>query len=192
MSAPVSVFRIRICYFKLHLTVFCVRYLIFLPYLVRLYTKLLKNHVRMMFSPSVSVIKRVKFLPIHVRTWVDGRGYTDTDRCSLPYASEWFASINRYGYTDMDKCSLALIPCQMFLYWVVPFLPFCATDDWQPVIKVPMFLSEKLAIFDNFCHQSLAFKHVGKLSTSPPAILASFCVLITVSNLQPVTRALQV
>ena len=41
----------------------------------------------------MSVIKRVKFLPIRVRTQVDGRGYADTDRCSLPYVSEWFASI---------------------------------------------------------------------------------------------------
>ena len=66
----------------------------------RLYTKLLKNYVSMAFQPPVSVIKRVKFLLIRVRTRVDGRGNTDTDRCSLPYVSEWFASINGLGYTD--------------------------------------------------------------------------------------------
>ena len=27
-------------------------------------------------------------------------GYADRDRCSLPYESEWFASIYGHGYTD--------------------------------------------------------------------------------------------
>ena len=47
-----------------------------------------------------TIIKRVKFLPIRVRTRVDVHGYADTDRCSLAYASEWFASINGHGYKD--------------------------------------------------------------------------------------------
>ena len=54
----------------------------------------------MTFPPSVSVIKRVEFLPIRVRTWVDGRGYADTGMCSLPYASEWLPSNNGHGYMD--------------------------------------------------------------------------------------------
>ena len=66
------------------------------PLLARLYTKLLNKQVSMVFPPSVSVIKRVKFLPIPVRTQFDGHGHADTDRCSLSYASEWFASINEH------------------------------------------------------------------------------------------------
>ena len=54
----------------------------------------------MTFPPPVSVIKRVKYLSIHVRTRGDGRGYTDADRCSLLYVSEWFASINGHSYTS--------------------------------------------------------------------------------------------
>ena len=72
----------------------------FWPYLARLCTKLQKNYVSMTFQPSVSVIKRVRFFPIRVRTQVDGRRYVDTDKWSLPCASEWFASINGHGYTD--------------------------------------------------------------------------------------------
>ena len=48
----------------------------------------------MRFLPAVAIIKRVMYLPTRIRTRVDGHGYTDTDRCSLPYASKWFASIN--------------------------------------------------------------------------------------------------
>ena len=54
----------------------------------------------MTFLSSVSVTKRAKFLPIRVRTRVDGCGKMDTDKCSLPYASEWFASIDGHGHTD--------------------------------------------------------------------------------------------
>ena len=57
----------------------------FLPYLVRSHTKLVKNSFSMTFPPPV-------FLLIRVRTQVDGCGYADMDRCSLPYASEWFPS----------------------------------------------------------------------------------------------------
>ena len=56
----------------------------------------------MTFPPPMSVIKRVKYLCIRARTRDDRRGYTDADRCSLLYASEWFASINGHRYTDTD------------------------------------------------------------------------------------------
>ena len=81
---------------------YCVTFGRFGPYLVRLYANIMANDIIMMFLPPVSVIKRVKFLPIHVRTRDDGRGYADTDRCSLPYESEWLASIHGHGYTDTD------------------------------------------------------------------------------------------
>ena len=54
----------------------------------------------MTFPPPVSVIKRIKYFSTHVRTRVDGHGYMDADRCSLPYASQWCASNNGPGYTD--------------------------------------------------------------------------------------------
>ena len=64
------------------------------------HTKLLKICVSMTFPPSVFANKIVKFLPIRVHTRVDGRGYVDTDRCSLPYRNKWFPSINGHRYTD--------------------------------------------------------------------------------------------
>ena len=92
MSVSASVFRTRVCYFKLHLTTilcplsdgFC---------LIGLIALLMENYVIMMFLPSVSMLEGVIYLHICVQIRVEGRGYTDMDRCSLPYASQWVASI---------------------------------------------------------------------------------------------------
>ena len=59
---------------------FFVRYLMILTSCGDIIYKISENHVSMRFSSSMSVI--------------DGRRYLDTNRCSLPSASEWFASIN--------------------------------------------------------------------------------------------------
>ena len=67
----------------------------------------------MTFPPPVSVIKRVKYLSIRVRTRDDGPRYTDVDRCSLLYASEWLASINGHGYTDMGARTRRGVVCPL-------------------------------------------------------------------------------
>ena len=36
--------------------------------------------------------------PIRVWTRVDRQGYTD--KCSFPYASQWFLSLHGHGYVD--------------------------------------------------------------------------------------------
>ena len=43
----------------------------------------MKNDVILTFVPSMSMLERVLYLPICVRTQVDGRGNRDMDKCSL-------------------------------------------------------------------------------------------------------------
>ena len=71
--------RTRVHYFKLHLTtILCPLVDVFC-----LFGKIiLKNHVIMMFLPSVSMLESVWDLCIRVLIRIDGRGHTDMDRCS--------------------------------------------------------------------------------------------------------------
>ena len=73
----------------------------------------------MTFPPPVSVIKRVKYLSIPVSTRDDGRGYTDADRCSLLYASEWFGSISGHGYTDTGAWTQTGVAWPLFKYILI-------------------------------------------------------------------------
>ena len=60
----------------------------------------LEDGFLMTLVPTVSVMGRVMYLHISVQTRADGCEYENTDRCSLPYAMHWFASIDRHACTD--------------------------------------------------------------------------------------------
>ena len=106
VSVHVSVFHTHVDYFKLHLkTTLCPLsdgfYLIGWEYLFIFYYFLFivitKNDNIMIFLLCVSTMERVMSLPIHVWTRVDGCGHMGAERCSLPYAIQWFASIHGHG-----------------------------------------------------------------------------------------------
>ena len=74
---------------------FCVRYRMVSALLGQNIHCSNENDIIVTFLPPVSVMDRVKFCPLRIWSRVDGRGYTDADRCSLADASQWFHTRTR-------------------------------------------------------------------------------------------------
>ena len=98
MSVPVSIIRTGVRHFKLHLTTIFVRYLM----VYTLFGEIIHfinekmTSIWRFYHPSPSLKGSSTFPSVSTHR----RGYTDTDRCSLPCVDQWFGSIDGHGYID--------------------------------------------------------------------------------------------